>query len=257
MEESIDIRMVTITDFHATDRNNSGTSACHNYYTVVWIENGNISMTVDNILISVSGTGLLFICKNRIWSISEAKGSRGYVIQFSTEFFCRKAADVRLLQRSVVFDVMRFIDIPTQEIEAVTNIISFLHNEYIARKEFCHEIIRQQLSTLMLLSERIINRRNMDNYLQQEEYKRTRIFKRLVEEHYVDLKSVSKYAELMCISHKSLIACVSKTTGTMPKQLLNERIMLEAKRLLVYCSWSVKEISITGSVGKSSYFSNR
>lgn len=172
----------------------------------------------------------------------EAKGSVGYVTRFSAEFFCRKAADVRLLQRSAVFDVMRFIGMPAQETEAVAHIMSFLYNEYLARKEFSHDIVRLQLSMLMLLSERIMNQRNMDDYLQQEEYKRTRIFKRLIEEHYMELKSVSKYAEFMCISHKSLIACVSKTAGKTPKQLLNERIMLKAKRLLVYCSWSVKEI---------------
>lgn len=245
MVESLEIKIETISEIHIEGIDNHASSSCHNYYSVIWIDKGEISIIIDFISVQALGPEILFIGENRTWSISEVKGgSSGYVIRFSQEYFCRKAADVRLLQRTIVFDVTEFFRLPLMETEEVATIMSLLYKEYRGQKEFCHEIIRQQLSSLILLSERTIEKRSINNYLQQEAYKYTRMFKRLIDEHYVEFKSVNKYTKLMCISHKHLIACVSKVTCTTPKQLLNKRIMAEAKRLLVYCSWNIKEIGI-------------
>lgn len=243
MEEKTNVfDMETITDFYTVNRTNLASANRYDNYIIIWIESGNISMTVDSVPIQTSGTGFVFMGKDRMWSILKIQDCKGYIIRFSSEYFCRRASDVRFLQRSTVFDILESPYIAITNKSKIADIISLLHQEYKEQKEFCNEIIRQQLTTLMLLSEREIKQKNADFYLENEEFKQTRMFKKLIEEHFAEIKSMSKYAELMIIPPKRLLSVVSKTTGKTPKQLLNERILLEAKRLLVYCSWSIKEI---------------
>lgn len=235
--------METITDFYTVNRTNLSTANRYDNYAIIWIERGNISMTIDFVPVQTSGTGLVFIGKDRIWSILKIQDCKGYILRFSSEYFCRRASDARFLQRSTVFDTLESPYIAITNKCKVANIVSLLHQEYKEQEKFCNEVIRQQLSTLMLLSEREIKQKSSDVYLENEEFKQIRIFKKLIEEHFAEIKSMNKYAELMIIPPKRLISVVSKTTGKTPKQLLNERILLEAKRLLIYCSWSIKEIA--------------
>jgi len=70
----------------------------------------------------------------------------------------------------------------------------------------------------------------------------TILFKNLLDEQYKQVKTVSAYAGQMAVSEKRLTQATSTTLGKTPKQLIDERVQLEIKRLLVHTSLSIKEI---------------
>ena len=70
----------------------------------------------------------------------------------------------------------------------------------------------------------------------------TLLFRDLLETNYTNLKSVSDYAQLIFISEKRLGQATTKVLGKSPKEVINDRILLEAKRLLVHTNLSIKEI---------------
>ncbi|MEO0564855.1 MAG: AraC family transcriptional regulator [Chloroflexota bacterium] len=71
----------------------------------------------------------------------------------------------------------------------------------------------------------------------------TREFRHLVEAHYLQHKQVQDYAEMLGISLNHLVETVRTTAGKTPKQIIQERVALEAKRLLVHSQDTVAEIS--------------
>jgi AraC family transcriptional activator of pobA len=81
-----------------------------------------------------------------------------------------------------------------------------------------------------------------------------RQFEDLVEMHFKEQKFVKNYADLLHITEKHLNRvtkdCINKTST----QLISERIILEAKRLLIYGKLNVSEISDTLGFNESSYF---
>jgi AraC family transcriptional regulator, transcriptional activator of pobA len=233
----------TIEEFVHANSSDISTQQRYDDYTILLLESGYLFMTIDMEPQQMKGMAVAFIGKNRQWSVSDARCCRGYVLCFSAEYFCRQAADVRFLHRSMVFDVLKSPCFTCLNIKPISDIISIILSEHKEQMEFCSDIIRQQLSTIMLLGERAVNQRNIKIYAEQEDFKQMRVFKQMVEEHYTDIKSVNRYAEMMLITNKRLTTLISNTTGKTPKQILNERITLEARRLLRYCSWSVKEIS--------------
>ena len=70
-----------------------------------------------------------------------------------------------------------------------------------------------------------------------------RDFKQLVEDKYAEWHKVQSYATEIAISPKHLSQTVKHITGKAAKELIQDRLLLEAKRLLLHTDLSVKQIA--------------
>src|SRR5436309_10646052 len=70
-----------------------------------------------------------------------------------------------------------------------------------------------------------------------------RTFAILVESHFRDHHLVKQYAELMNISPKTLSHIFNRHGSYSPLQVIQNRIILEAKRLIYFTDKSIKEIA--------------
>ncbi len=77
----------------------------------------------------------------------------------------------------------------------------------------------------------------------------------LIQKFYRDEKSVAFYAEKLNITTKHLNRITSNTIGKTPSEIIQERIILEAKRLLVHSEDSLAEISDLLGFDDYAYFS--
>jgi AraC-like DNA-binding protein len=81
-----------------------------------------------------------------------------------------------------------------------------------------------------------------------------RKFSQLVELHFKRLHTVDDYANLLSLSPKILHKRITKTGTASPNELIKERIILEAKRLLAHTTLSVKEIGYALGYEDPAYF---
>lgn len=81
-----------------------------------------------------------------------------------------------------------------------------------------------------------------------------RKFSKFVELHFREYHSVSEYAGLLNITPKALNKRIHKYGKTTPNEIIKNRIMLEAKRLLIYTDQSVKEIAYKLGYDDPAYF---
>ncbi|WP_158798803.1 AraC family transcriptional regulator [Pedobacter sp. L105] len=79
----------------------------------------------------------------------------------------------------------------------------------------------------------------------------TKAFKLLLEKDFATVKTPGAYAKRLNISTPYLNECVKATTGNSVSEHIQQRVILEAKRLLFYSSKSVKEIA--GQLGYADY----
>ena len=82
----------------------------------------------------------------------------------------------------------------------------------------------------------------------------TRQFRQLVETHYLKYKQVQDYADMMGITLNHLVETVRIGAGKTPKQIIQERLALEAKRLLIHTPDTVAEISHQLAFKTPTYF---
>lgn len=83
----------------------------------------------------------------------------------------------------------------------------------------------------------------------------TKAFKELLERNFVTAKRPAEYAQQLNISSPYLNECVKNTTGYSVSYHIQQRIILEAKRLLFHSDVSVKEIATELGYDDYPYFS--
>lgn len=81
-----------------------------------------------------------------------------------------------------------------------------------------------------------------------------RRFKSLVEKYFRTVRYVSFYADKLNCSQKSLYRAVKSISGTTPKEILDKRVILEAKRLLAYTELPINSIASSLGFEDTSYF---
>jgi AraC-like DNA-binding protein len=82
----------------------------------------------------------------------------------------------------------------------------------------------------------------------------TRAFRRAVEARFFERWQVQDYADSLGVTLNHLVETVRQTTGLTPKQIIQSRLMLEAKRLLLATADPVGEISTALGFESQSYF---
>ena len=83
---------------------------------------------------------------------------------------------------------------------------------------------------------------------------RVRQLEGLINKNFVDIKSPGKYARLMYVSEKHLNRMVKVSLNKTTSDLITERIILEAKRMLVFSNKTVAEIIDELGYTDSAYF---
>lgn len=83
----------------------------------------------------------------------------------------------------------------------------------------------------------------------------SKAFKALLEQNFVAAKRPIEYARQLNISPSYLNECVKNTTGLSVSHHIQQRVILEAKRLLYYSNMSVKEIAAELGYDDYPYFS--
>src|SRR5690606_13955893 len=104
---------------------------------------------------------------------------------------------------------------------------------------------------------RIWKRQNLDKEKQisvPADQELFRDFGRLVEIHFRDKHTVAEYADLLYLSPKTLANKFNKMHLDSPNDIIKNRILLEAKRLLYYTDLTVKEIAYQLGYDDPAYF---
>jgi AraC family transcriptional activator of pobA len=83
----------------------------------------------------------------------------------------------------------------------------------------------------------------------------SRRFRALAEAHFREHWPIGDYARALGLSEDRLHAVISRATGRPPKEILQRRLALEAKRHLLYTSMTVKEIAYDLGFDDPAYFS--
>lgn len=126
----------------------------------------------------------------------------------------------------------------------LSDIFSLCYNFSIQKNNKLHySLLKDSCNTLVafLISQFLDQNKQESNFSRFEIVAKS--FKQLLEKNYRTSKSPSGYADHLNISTSYLNECVKNTTGYSVSQHIQNRVVLEAKRMLYHSDKSVKEIS--------------
>ncbi len=203
--------------------------------------------TVDFEDITLADNSLLFAPKDTVHRFDDKAEVSGVLLLFTDNFFCSNSQDSILLRNCVLHSNITqstLIHIPEQN-TVFDNVFGQIYREFDNEKDSVQaDILRNYIRLLLLhfIREQIslpIFRNQSDN----QDLELVRAFEYMLEQHYNSSPQVAYYCQSLNVTEKRLQTATRNILDQSPKEIIKDRIVLEAKRLLVYSSDSVKEIS--------------
>jgi AraC family transcriptional activator of pobA len=217
-----------------------------NFYHVFLFENCQPKHVIDFISYKVKPYSLLFIDKDKVHQFDQLLNYEGRVLIFTEDFFCTTENDLKFLRSTTLFNDINNnpqLNIDKKLFPKYSSIADDIYEEGKLPPDTSKQIIlKNLLHNFLLLAERekLKNKSNENNKGVDLDY--ALLFKDLLDKHFKTDKSVSYYANKIHVSEKKLGQSTAKILGKMPKELIDERVILEAKRLLVHGNKTIKEV---------------
>ncbi len=165
--------------------------------------------------------------------------------QFNRDFYCVIDHDQEVGCVGFIFygnEKNMFIELDENH-QRKLNLLSEIFQDEFEEKDIQGEMMRMLLKRLIILVTRLGKVQYLSNDIDDFESDTIRSFNLLVEQNFKKLHQVQDYASLMNKSPKTLSNLFSKNSGPTPLQVIKNRIVQEAKRLLQYTENSTKEIA--------------
>jgi len=246
----------------------------HDFFNLVWLGQGKASVFVDFELQDLTAGSLIFITPGQVYAWEETAKDRAVGIIFSNELFslqgqrfpsfldqlAYETSSPHIMQvpdqRHPLFDFIfgtaeercREEDDPRRYEETLLAYLNLALLEirrlpYESRAEDGHTAS----ATMPLGGPRYQNPKSASRQL-------TSAFQELVEAHFIDGKKVQEFASMLGVTTNHLVQTVRQQTSKTPGLILQDRLVLEAKRSLIHTGDSVAEIANTLSFPNPSQF---
>ncbi len=183
----------------------------------------------------------------------------GSMIYYNRDFYCVEIHDKEVACDGILFHNVYEIPVIFMNkdvAEEMNNFMKEIKQELEDEDYVMEEMLRVFLKQIIIKSTRIWKKEHQKILGEddKQEVDFLRRFSQLVEWHYKDHHTVGEYAELLNISPKALNKRITRYSNETPNDIIKNRIMLEAKRLLAHTSLSVKEIGYKLGYDDPSYF---
>jgi AraC-like DNA-binding protein len=229
----------------------------HSFYHLVLFTEGGGTHAIDFKTFKVEPYQIYFMVPGQVHSWSFEGRVDGYVIHFSAGFFQSFLLANNYLDQFPFFsgDINEaVINIPAAFRTRVISIFEDIIAESENPARMTVDMIRALLLELFIL----ISRMNSGAGSKQlSSYNSTLLknFRKLIEQNFSKMRLPKEYAELLYITPNHLNAICNDVLGRSAGDIIRDRILLEAKRLLINLDLSVTEIAYSLNFNDNSYFS--
>jgi AraC family transcriptional regulator, transcriptional activator of pobA len=171
-------------------------------------------------------------------------GWKGFVMLIKPKFISYSIQGSQLLKDLLLFQTegINMLQADKQNEQDFVNILEKILFEYHADKPMRFEVIRSYLKILLIQAQRMIGG-SSDTTTRQQQHDVVYNFHYLVDKFFYEKKAVYDYARELNINEKYLNEIIKKQTGKTASSIIKERILLEAKCLLLYTKLDVSEIA--------------
>ena len=229
----------------------------HDYHELIWVREGEGAHRLDGREVPVRERTLTVIGRGQVHVFERARGLRGAVVRFGDELVYggaeRRAAPGWLLAGRGG----RTVPVPAGDVAALEGVIAALGAEASLPPDSRQAELEHHLVAVLLLwierwydASRIDAREPGDADVQLQ-----RRFARLLESDFARHHDAAHYADALAVPPAALSRALSEVTGRSTKELITDRVMLEAARLLRFTDLAVGEVAHRAGFSDPLYFS--
>lgn len=232
----------------------------NDFYTILLFREGNGSIEINNTPLKAGPGTVCLISPFQNHSFENLAQMKGIVLYFCQDFYVEEFSFVRLLNIfSCTAQVKgnssgQSIDLNEEEFRKVNEIIMLMQAEYAGYvpKDNSIIVLRSLLNVLLLRLSDLFDCR-CDKSVKSES-----IFvhelSRMVDAYFINEHNLSFYTSAFNISEKQLNEICNRNFNCGLKKILTDRLMQEARKMLLATELSAAEISYKLNFEDNSYF---
>lgn len=231
----------------------------HTFYEIIWFQEGGGTHSVDFDNYEVKPNTILFLSPGQIHHFNEVTSSKGVIIKFCTNFLREDEAMDDIFIKYNMFNA--FDSVPCYRLDdtvsgRLQNLVDAIETEMKNEDAFGHiDLLRSLVKMFIIFIQRHSTHADAaDISRSKSSHRLFLMFRKLLEQQYRSVHTVQEYADMLGVSSKTLSKCISECSGKAPLTFINDRIILEAKRLLRFSNMIVKEVGFYLGYDDPSYF---
>ncbi|RAK31513.1 AraC-type DNA-binding protein [Chitinophaga ginsengisegetis] len=228
----------------------------HSFYHLAFFTAGSGSHTIDFEKFPVKPGQLYFMVPGQVHSWFFSGEIEGYVMNVSAGFFNAFLQDADYVERFPFFSGVSaegVVQLPKAAIPVVTAQFEGMLKEIKGEQAYSQDMLRLQVLGMFIA----VSRASRQGESRQElphNYVLLRNFRKLVEQHYMQLRLPKEYAALLYVTPNYLNAFCRHMLGKSAGEIIRDRVLLEAKRLLINADMSIAAIAYQLNFADNSYF---
>jgi AraC family transcriptional activator of pobA len=219
------------------------------FYQLLFITHGEGTHWVESEPFHYSRGTLFALEEGQVQAYDPNPEREGYVVLFAREYFYRYSTDLEWLFGLSLFNTClapSVVQLPPEECGHFLALLQCMKDELTATPDFAEDdILRNLLRALILRAERC--KRAQDGgkafLCSAQDHHLLIQFRTALETRYASCRGVRDYAAAVAVSPKKLNKITRTYLGRSAKQAIDERVVLEIKRLLMYSDFTMHEIA--------------
>lgn len=224
----------------------------HTFYLVMWISQGSGTHTIDFRTYPITAHQLYFLTPGQVHSWQLSADIQGFNLFFDPNFFRTRFGN-RIHQYPFFHSHQHQpLLAVTQQQSLFSDLFAYTYQEYEQHQTNRSEVFLSFVHILLESANRLYDQHlpGVDLYF----YDRIRQYEDLLEEQFIRVREVNAYAAQMGLTPNHLNHICKKVLHKTASQLIHERLLIEAQRLLTHTTQSVKEVGFHLGFDDPSYF---
>ena len=229
----------------------------HNFYHLIYFTKGSGTHNIDFVNFPVSAGEIYFMSPGQVHSWNFKSEPDGYVINFSENFFRSFLANPTYLDQFTFFlgDAQQcVVFLPLAAQKKVKDLFDKILAAANNTKTTNPDLIKLWMLELFIITADQTKLPNTGNK-QHGNHVVISSFKKLIEEKYLQLHMPKDYAALLFVTPNYLNNLCKQVVGKPAGEIIRDRVLLEAKRMLVNQDMHISEIAHHLSFTDHSHFS--
>jgi len=228
----------------------------HTFYHLVFFTKGSGHQQIDFTKFDVKPGLIYFMIPGQVHSWNFETEPEGYIINFSGDYLSSLLLKPDYLSNFSFFSGQpdhQVIELPESTQERASNILDEMLREGQNEKPIKDDLVKTLLLQLFIVIARVSH---ADQQAKGNSYNQTLLksFQHLIETNYATLRLPKQYATLLYITPNHLNALCNDFMGVSAGKLIRDRVILEAKRLLINVDLQVSAIAAQLNFTDQSYF---
>ncbi len=231
----------------------------HDYYTLIFVKAAKGVHHIDFKDYPLTAHTFYLLSPEQVHHMEVEGIPSGEVFLFTPDFLQYYSMPLeQLVQLDLFYNCAEAppIQIPEAKLAEVKTVLQIIAQEDQHKEWNYLQVIGAQVKHLFYLLKRIkAKTQSQQSFVPSRKAMIVQQFKRDLERSFRTNHKVSEYAGLQSLSSIYLNEVIKAETGSTAKEMIQQRILLEAKRLAKYTDWSMKEVAYSLGFEDNAHFS--